>query len=31
MDAIETLMSRNSVPARLLREPAPEGRELEEI
>ena len=31
MDAIEALMNRNSVPARLLQEPAPEGRELEEI
>jgi nitroreductase len=31
MDAIEALMNRNSVPARLLQEPAPKGRELEEI
>lgn len=31
MDAIEALMTRNSVPARLLVEPAPDGRDLEEI
>jgi nitroreductase len=31
MDAIEALMNRNSVPAKLLNEPAPEGKELEEI
>ena len=31
MDAIDALMNRNSVPARLLQEPAPKGHELEEI
>ena len=31
MDALETMISRNSVPARLLNEPAPEGAELQEI
>ncbi|HAT35572.1 MAG TPA: nitroreductase, partial [Rhodospirillaceae bacterium] len=31
MDAMEALMNRNSVPARLLQDPAPEGSELEEI
>ena len=29
MDALETMFSRNSVPARLLNEPAPEGAELQ--
>ena len=31
MDALEAMFSRNSVPARLLNEPAPEGAELQEI
>jgi nitroreductase len=31
MDALKAMLSRNSVPARLLGEPAPSGRDLDEI
>ena len=31
MDALETLLTRSSVPARMLREPAPDGIELQTI
>jgi nitroreductase len=31
LDALEAMMTRNSVPARLLKEPAPEGAELDAI
>lgn len=31
MDALESLLTRSSVPARMLREPAPDGAELEVI
>jgi len=31
VDAVEAMLTRNSVPARLLREPAPEGKDLEAI
>jgi nitroreductase len=31
MDALEAMLSRNSVPARLLNDPAPDGKNLEEI